>query len=81
VVLVSKEFFLLVFIGMVVAFPAAWYFTEAWLANFAYRIPMTGEWPTFLWSALLAFLITLLTVGFHVVRAAQANPVTSLRDE
>lgn len=81
VVLVSKEFFLLVFVGMAVAFPAAWYFTEAWLANFAYRIPMTGEWPTFLLSALLAFLITLLTVGFHVVRAAQANPVTSLRDE
>ncbi|MBL7849590.1 MAG: ABC transporter permease [Cyclobacteriaceae bacterium] len=81
VVLVSQEFFLLVFVGMAIAFPAAWYFTETWLANFAYRIPMTGEWPTFLLSAILAFLITLLTVGFHVVRAAQANPVRSLRDE
>lgn len=81
VVLVSREFFLLVFVGMALAFPAAWYFTENWLTNFAYRIPMTGEWPTFLVSAVLAFLLTLLTVGFHVVRAAQANPVRSLRDE
>lgn len=81
VVLVSREFFLLVGIGMVLAFPAAWYFTEAWLQNFAYRIELTTEWPTFLISALLAFTITLLTVGYHVVRAASSNPVKALRDE
>jgi putative ABC transport system permease protein len=81
VVLVSKEFFLLVGIGMILAFPAAWYFTENWLQNFAYRIELQGEWPTFIISALLAFCITLLTVGFHVIRAASANPVNSLRDE
>lgn len=81
VVLVSKEFFLLVGIGMVLAFPAAWYFTENWLQNFAYRIELKGEWPTFIISAFLAFCITLLTVGFHVIRAASANPVNSLRDE
>jgi putative ABC transport system permease protein len=81
VVLVSKEFFLLVGIGMIVAFPAAWYFTQSWLQNFAYRIVLEGEWLTFLLSALLAFMITLLTVGFHVVRAASSNPVRALRDE
>lgn len=81
VVLVSKEFFLLVGIGMVLALPAAWYFTENWLQNFAYRIELQREWPTFLVSALLAFIITLITVGFHVIRAASANPVNALRDE
>jgi|JI7StandDraft_1071085.scaffolds.fasta_scaffold00844_9 putative ABC transport system permease protein len=81
VALVSKEFFLLVGLGMLIAFPAAWYFTESWLTNFAYHIELKGEWLTFLLSALLAFVITLLTVGYHVVRAAHANPVNSLRDE
>jgi len=81
VVLVSKEFFLLVGIGMVLAFPAAWYFTENWLQNFAYRINLQGEWPTFIVSAFLAFFITLITVGYHVIRAASANPVNALRDE
>ncbi len=81
VVLMSREFFLLVAIGMVVAFPAAWYFTDTWLQNFAYRIQLEGEWMTFIVSALLAFVITLITVGFHVVRAASANPVRALRDE
>jgi putative ABC transport system permease protein len=81
VVLVSREFFLLVGIGMVLAFVGAWYFTESWLQNFAYRINLSGEWLTFLVSAFLAFAITLLTVGYHVIRAASANPVKSLRDE
>ncbi|NOS56217.1 MAG: FtsX-like permease family protein [Cyclobacteriaceae bacterium] len=79
--LVSKEFFLLVSIGMVLAFPVAWYFTDTWLQNFAYRIDLKGEWLTFILVSLLAFLITLVTVGYHVIRAASANPVTALRDE
>jgi putative ABC transport system permease protein len=81
VVLVSKEFFLLVGIGMIIAFPMAWYFTNSWLQKFAYRIALEGEWLTFIASALLAFAITLITVGYHVLRAASANPVKALRDE
>lgn len=81
VMLVSKEFFILVGFGMILAFPVAWYFTDGWLQNFAYRIDLMAQWPTFVLSALLAFIITLATVGFHVVRAASANPVKSLRDE
>jgi len=81
VVLVSKEFFLLVGIGTIIALPVAWYFTDTWLQNFAYHIEMTEEWPTFIISACLAFLITLLTVGFHVIRASTSNPVNALREE
>ncbi|MEO5977273.1 MAG: FtsX-like permease family protein [Chryseolinea sp.] len=81
VILVSKEFFLLVAIGTVIACPVAWYVTRTWLQNFAYRIELNDEWMTFIISAVLAFAITLLTVGFHVVRAASTNPVKSLRSE
>jgi putative ABC transport system permease protein len=81
VFLVSREFFLLVGIGTLLAFPVSWYITESWLQNFAYRINLKGEWLTFILSALLAFVITFVTVAFHVVRAASANPVRSLRDE
>lgn len=81
VMLVSREFFILVGLGMIVALPVAWYFTSDWLQNFAYRISLEAEWPTFVLSAAIAFAITLATVGFHVIRAASANPVKSLRDE
>jgi putative ABC transport system permease protein len=79
--LVSLEFFMLVGAGTLIALPAAWYFTDRWLQNFAYRIDLAGEWLTFLLAAVLATVLTILTVGFHVFRAAAANPVTSLRDE
>src|SRR5204862_3352856 len=59
VMLVSKEFFILVALGTILAFPAAWYFTNRWLQNFAYRIELNNEWTTFLFSSLLAFAITL----------------------
>ena len=81
VMLISKEFFLLVGIGTILAFPAAWYFTGHWLQHFAYRIELQHEWPTFLVSALVAFFLTLVTVGYHVVRAASSNPVKALRDD
>ena len=81
ILLVSGEFFMWVGIGLVLAVPGAWYFTNHWLQNFAYRIDMVAEWPTFLLSAILAFAITFITVGFHVIRAAVANPVNSLRSE
>jgi putative ABC transport system permease protein len=81
VYLISKEFFLLVGIGLLIAFPLAWYFTSNWLESFAYRIDLKSEWGTFIISALIAMLITFVTVGFHVFKAATANPVRSLRDE
>jgi putative ABC transport system permease protein len=81
VMLVSKEFFGLVSVGMLFAFPAAWFVTDRWLENFAYRVQLGDEWMTFVVSAVLAIMITMLTVGYHVVRAAVANPVNALRDE
>ena len=81
VLLVSKEFFVLVTVGTMLAFPAAWFFTDRWLENFAYRIHLSDEMGTFIISAILAMVITMVTVGYHVVRAAVANPVNALRDE
>ncbi len=81
VVLVSREFFIWVSLGALIASPLALYFTDRWLQKFTYRIDMKGEWFTFAEAAFLAFDITLLTIGYHVIRAAMANPVRSLRDE
>jgi putative ABC transport system permease protein len=81
VLLVSREFFVLVIVGAVIAFVAAWFFTDLWLEKFAYRIHLNDEWLTFVVSAVAAILITMITVGYHVVRAALANPVNALRDE
>ncbi len=77
--LVSKDFLKLVFISLLIASPVAWWLMDSWLKDFAYRINISG-WM-FVLSGGIALLIALITVGFHAVRAAIANPVKSLRTE
>ncbi len=77
--LLSKEFSILVVIAFLPAAFASWYFMDMWLQDFAYRIDINPI--LFVISGLLAFIIAWLTVGFQALRAAKANPVSSLRYE
>jgi putative ABC transport system permease protein len=77
--LLSKEFLKLVFISALIAFPVAWWAMDKWLQNFAYKIAM--QWWVFVLAAVLALLVAVLTIGFHAIKAAVANPVASLRSE
>jgi len=77
--LLSKDFLKLVFIAAILAIPLAWWAGHDWLEDFAYRIEI--RWWVFLLSTGLALLIALLTISFHAIRAAIANPAASLRSE
>jgi putative ABC transport system permease protein len=77
--LFTGEFSRLVLLANLVAWPAAYFLMERWLANFAYRIDMSVL--VFAGSALFAFVVALLTVGLVSARAASVNPVYSLRYE
>ena len=77
--MLSKDFIKLVLIALIIASPIAYYFTEQWLQDFAYRINI--GWWVFVLTAFVAVIITFVTVSFQSVRAALANPVKSLRNE
>src|SRR5450432_931214 len=78
-VLLSREFVVLVLISLFIATPISWYFLNGWLEHFTYR---TGiSWWIFISAGLGALSITFITVSFQAVKAALANPVTSLRAE
>lgn len=77
--LITKNFVLLVGISCLIAFPVAWYFMDKWLDIFPYNTGLSA-FP-FILSAIAILLITLLTVSFHTLKAALANPVKSLRTE
>ena len=79
VLLLSKEFLMLLGIAIVIACPVAWYAMDRWLQNFAYRIELGPE--TFVLGGVIALVITVLTVSFQAVKAATANPVDALRYE
>ena len=77
--LVTRNFIALVGLSCFIAFPVAWYFMSNWLKIFSYN---TGLSITpFILSAFAVLIITLLTVIFHTLRAAIANPVKALRTE
>jgi putative ABC transport system permease protein len=77
--LLSSEFLVLVFISLIIASPLAWYAMDKWLENYAYHAPI--QWWMFVMAAVIALLITLVTVSFQAVKAALINPVKSLRSE
>jgi putative ABC transport system permease protein len=77
--LLSREFTRWVLLANLIAWPAAYFLGRKWLENFAARMAM--PWGLFFLAGALALAIAQLTVGFHSVRAATADPVDSLRYE
>ncbi|QEC79805.1 ABC transporter permease [Mucilaginibacter ginsenosidivorax] len=77
--LLSGDFILLVIISCVIASPVAFYFLRNWLQKYDYRITIGPG--VFLLSALVAIVITLMTISFQAIKAALTNPVKSLRSE
>jgi putative ABC transport system permease protein len=79
VVLLSREFAVLVLAANVIAVPVAYVLTTRWLQSFAYRTgPGAGA---FLLAAGLSFLVALATVSSKSVKSALSNPVEGLRYE
>jgi putative ABC transport system permease protein len=79
VLLMSGDFIKWVLVANIIAWPIAYYFMNRWLDDFAYRISFP-YWVLFA-SGILALLIALITVGSQAVRAANLDPVKSLRYE
>jgi putative ABC transport system permease protein len=77
--LMTKDFLKLVLVAALISFPLAWWATNAWLEDFAYRIHLNA-W-VFIMAGCSVLFIALLTVSVLAVKAALANPVKSLRRE
>lgn len=79
IILISKDFLVLVAISFLVAFPLAWWMMNGWLNNYAYRTDIA--WWIFAVSGFVAFAIAAITVCGKSIRAAQQNPIKAIRTE
>jgi len=79
ILLLTKEFTLLVILAFLVASPFAWLIIRSWLQDFAYQVNIGVG--VFLLSGLIALLITWLTVAYQTGKTALTNPVKALRYE
>src|SRR6185312_16924485 len=77
--LISKEFLRLVAIAFVIAAPLSWWLMSNWLENYKYRISI-NLW-LFFNVGVAMLVLTLIVVSINTIKAAVANPVTSLRSE
>lgn len=79
VLMLSKEFAVLVLLANIIAIPLAWYVTGIWLHDFPYRMVLKPE--IFILAVLISFVIAFLTVFYQSLRAAGKNPVDSVKYE
>ena len=75
----NRTYFKIVIVCFVIAAPVAYYGVSQWLTNFAYRTPI--RWWIFALAFVAVAAITFFTVTFQNWRAANANPVDSLKSE
>lgn len=75
----NRTYFKIVIVCFVAAAPVAYYGVSQWLTNFAYRTPI--RWWIFALAFIAVTAITFFTVTFQNWRAANANPVDSLKSE
>jgi len=77
--LLSKEFSRWIIIANLIAWPAAWFYLNSWLDEFAYRTEIA--WPLFLLAGVMAIAVALVTISYQALKAATTNPIKALRYE
>jgi putative ABC transport system permease protein len=79
VTLMSKDFSKLVIASFLLSAPLAWWLLNSYLERYPYRIEIS--WWVFPLTGLISLTFALIIVSTQALRAAQANPVNSLRNE
>ncbi|MCY3766553.1 MAG: FtsX-like permease family protein [Gemmatimonadetes bacterium] len=79
VLLLGRSILRLILVANLVALPVAYFFWQRWLENFAYRTQLGME--IFVLSGGSIVFIALVTICYHALRAAAANPIEALRYE
>ncbi|HSZ84403.1 MAG TPA: FtsX-like permease family protein, partial [Puia sp.] len=79
IMILSKDFLILVIVASLIAFPVAWWAMYKWLQNFSYRVDIS--WWVFLLAGSIAALIAMLTISYQAIKAAIVNPAKTLKTE
>jgi putative ABC transport system permease protein len=79
ILLISKEFLMLVMISLVIAYFGAYFYLKNWLLDYAYPVKI-DPWM-FIGAGLLTIIILLITISYSTIKAGNTNPAESLKIE
>lgn len=77
--LISKDYLKLILVAFTVAVPVSSYYLEQWLSTFAYSIGIS--WWIIVLPGILVLLVALLAISEQLLKAARANPASTLKYE
>jgi putative ABC transport system permease protein len=77
--ILSRDFTRWIIASILLGSTLSWYLMHQWLQNFAYQTDL--DWWIFLIAGICVMLIAAITVTWHIYRAANRNPVETLRYE
>jgi putative ABC transport system permease protein len=77
--LISRDFFKLILLGIILAAPVAYLYSVKWLEKYPNRIEFS--WWLFLLSGFLIFVISAITISYNTITIARTDPARSLKYE
>ena len=79
VLLIYRDFLLLILIAFAIATPASVFIFKEWLSSFAYHIALKPVF--FILAVSVVILISWITLAFQMIRASRINPAVVLKSE
>ena len=77
--LLSREFMLLVLVSFLLSIPLTWFMIREWLSGFQYKINLSPD--TFLFAGMISILVALFAISSQVIKSSSINPVDALKNE
>ncbi len=76
-VLLSKDYIILILTSLVISVPLTWYMMKDWLDTFEYRVEIGPQ--VFLMAGGISLVIALLTIGYQTIKTAWTQPAETLK--
>jgi ABC-type antimicrobial peptide transport system permease subunit len=77
--MLCNDFVRPVIISVFIGYPIAWFLVSKYLSGYSFHTEI--HLSLYLATGLLMLLVTLLSVGYQSIKAANSNPISSLRKE
>jgi putative ABC transport system permease protein len=77
--LLSKEYLILVAVASLLTLPIAWFIMKEWLLEYSFRIAI--GWWFFIIPVALILVLAIISISSKIISTARTNPIESLRYE